>query len=77
MEYKIQQVLGLEHLLSRTGSYKYGKEKINWLVVQANQPSAGAYSLKMTLGSSLAFINTLINNSLNLTQVTVSCGMPL
>jgi hypothetical protein len=37
MEYKIQQVLGLEHLLSRTGSYKYGKEKIDWLYKPINQ----------------------------------------
>jgi hypothetical protein len=28
---KIQQVLGLEHVQPRTHSYKYGKEKINWL----------------------------------------------
>jgi hypothetical protein len=30
-EYKIHQVLGLEHIAPTTGSYKYGKEKINWL----------------------------------------------
>ncbi len=29
-EYKIQQVLGLEHVQPTTGSYKYGKEKIDW-----------------------------------------------
>jgi hypothetical protein len=30
-EYKIQEVLGLEHVKPRTGYYKYGKEKIGWL----------------------------------------------
>jgi hypothetical protein len=29
-EYKVQEVLGLEHVEPRTGSYKYGKEKIDW-----------------------------------------------
>jgi hypothetical protein len=29
-EYKITQVLGLEHVEPITGSYKYGKEKIDW-----------------------------------------------
>jgi hypothetical protein len=29
-EYKITQVLGLEHVEPTTGSYKYGKEKIDW-----------------------------------------------
>jgi hypothetical protein len=30
LDYKIIQVLGLEHVLPTTGSYKYGKEKIDW-----------------------------------------------
>ena len=29
-EYKITQVLGLEHVEPKTGTYKYGKEKIDW-----------------------------------------------
>jgi hypothetical protein len=29
-EYKIQQVLSLEHMQPRTSSYKYRKEKIDW-----------------------------------------------
>jgi hypothetical protein len=36
-EYKIQQVLGLEHVQPRTGYYKYGKEKIDWLYKPINQ----------------------------------------
>jgi hypothetical protein len=30
LEYKITQVLGLEHVELTTGSYKYGKEPIDW-----------------------------------------------
>jgi hypothetical protein len=29
-EYKITQVLGIEHVVPTTGTYKYGKEKIDW-----------------------------------------------
>jgi hypothetical protein len=29
-EYKITQVLGIEHVVPTTGSYKYGKQKIDW-----------------------------------------------
>jgi hypothetical protein len=29
-EYEITQVLGIEHVVPTTGSYKYGKEKIDW-----------------------------------------------
>jgi hypothetical protein len=29
-EYKITQLIGLEHVEPKTGSYKYGKEKIDW-----------------------------------------------
>jgi hypothetical protein len=36
-EYKIQQVLGLEHVQPRTGAYKYGKEKIDWSYKPINQ----------------------------------------
>jgi hypothetical protein len=36
-EYKIQQVLGLEHVQPRTGYYKYGKEKIDWSYKPINQ----------------------------------------
>jgi hypothetical protein len=36
-EFKIQQVLGLEHVRPTTGSYKYGKEKIDWSYKPINQ----------------------------------------
>jgi hypothetical protein len=31
MEYKVNQVLALEHFEATSGTYKYGKENIDWL----------------------------------------------
>jgi hypothetical protein len=36
-KYQITQVLGIEHVEPKTGSYKYGKEKIEWSYKPAKQ----------------------------------------